>query len=207
MKTIVVTGGTGDLGSVVVPRLLKEYRCAVWYRDEAAFQKLVTLANGSKDLTGLTRLEDAKNVAPVYGLVHLAGGYAEGSKPDDFSRMIETNLMSAVRAVDALHPYFENGGRIVAISSAAALSKPAGLAAYTASKKALNVFIETLAKDFEERDITANALLPSTLDTPENRKRLAPDKLVRRENVAEMIALLLSDRASNVNGQLIAMTA
>lgn len=207
MKTIVVTGGTGELGSVVVPRLLKEYRCAVLYREEATFRKLAASVNGSEALTGLARLEDVTSVAPVYGLVHLAGGFAPGSKPDDFSRMLEANLMSFVRAIDVVRPLFSAGGRIVAISSSITLAKPAGLGAYTASKAALNAFVETLAKELGERHITANALLPSTLDTIENQKNNPPDKLVKRENVAEMIALLLSDRASNVNGQMIAMTA
>jgi len=207
VKTIVVTGGTGELGSVVVPRLLKEYRCAVLYRHEQTFKQLVASVNGSEALIGLARLEDVKDVAPVYGLVHLAGGFVTGATADDFSRMLETNLLSAVRAVDAVRSLLSKGGRIVVISAATTLSKPAGLAAYTASKAALNVFVETLARDLDARDITANALLPSTLDTIENQKRNPPDKLVRRENVAEMIALLLSDRASNVNGQLIAMTA
>lgn len=205
MKTILVTGATGDLGSVVVPRLLKEYRCLAAYRDEDSFKKLAASAGG--DLVGLPDLKDVKRFAPLYGLVHLAGGFSTGSKPADFSSMLDKNLLSAVRAIDAAHAHLEKGGRIVVISAAATLSKPAGLGAYTASKAALNAYVETLAKDFEERDVTVNALLPTTLDTPENRKRLTPDKLVRRENVAEMIVLLLSDRASNVNGQLIAMTA
>jgi NAD(P)-dependent dehydrogenase (short-subunit alcohol dehydrogenase family) len=163
--------------------------------------------NGTGELIGLAALKEVKRVAPVYGLVHLAGGFAAGETPENFTTMLEMNLFSAVRAVEAALPYLEKGGRIVAISSAATLSKPAGLAAYTASKAALNTYVETLAKDLEDRDITANALLPTTLDTPEQRRQLPPDKLVKRENVAEMIALLLSDRAANVNGQLIAMTA
>ena len=199
-----VTGATGDLGTVVVPRLMKEYRCVAWYRDEATFKKLAAL-NG--DLKGIADLKNVKDFAPLYGLVHLAGGFSSGAKLDDFTKMLEMNLLSAVRAVDAARPHLEKAGRIVVISTAATLSKPAGLAAYTASKAALNAYVETLAKDFEERDVTVNALLPTTLDTPENRKQMSPDKLVRRENVAEMIALLLSERASNVNGQLIAMTA
>ncbi|HEU4521055.1 MAG TPA: SDR family oxidoreductase, partial [Thermoanaerobaculia bacterium] len=101
----------------------------------------------------------------------------------------------------------ENGGRIIAISSAASLSRPAGLAAYNASKAALNAYIETLAKDLKGRAITANVLVPTSLDTDANRKEMPEQRLVKRTNVAEMIALLLSDQASAVTGQLIGMSA
>ena len=96
-------------------------------------------------------------------------------------------------------------GRIIAISSAASLAKPAGLAAYTAAKAALNAYVETMSKDLKDRAVTVNALLPTTLDT--GGKRSTTERLVKRENVAEMIALLLSDQASNVSGQLIDMSA
>jgi NAD(P)-dependent dehydrogenase (short-subunit alcohol dehydrogenase family) len=184
MKTVVITGGTGDLGRVVVPRLLREYRCAVLFRDEAQFKKLGQFEN----LIGI-QLDRMKSVAPVYALVHLAGAFAMGGSVEDFSRMLEANLLSAVRAVDAVRPHLEKNGRIVAISSAASLSKPKGMAAYVSAKAALNAFVESLAKEF-----TANAVLPGTIDTD-----------AKRENVAEVIAFLLSDDAATVNGQLIAM--
>lgn len=191
MKTIVITGGTGDLGTVVVPRLLADYRCIVPYRTEESFRKLAMHAN----LVGVQRLQDVVNHAPLYGLVHLAGGFAEGSSPDDFAKMLEVNLMSAVLAVNAVRPHLQNGGRIVAISSAASLTKAPKLAAYSASKTALNAFVETLAKELRDRSITVNALLPATLDTE-----------AKRATVAESIALLLSDQASGITGQLIGMT-
>ena len=90
-------------------------------------------------------------------------------------------------------------------SSAASLAKPSGLAAYTAAKAALNAYVETLAKDLKDKAVTVNALLPTTLDT--GGKTSTTERLVKRENVAEMIALLLSEQASNVSGQLIAMSA
>lgn len=179
MRNVVITGGTGDLGSVVVPRLEREYRC-------------ILLRRGERWVID----------EPVYALVHLAGGFAAGSSADDFAKMFETNVFTAVKAVDATAPHLQDGGRIVAISSVATVGKPAGLAAYVAAKSALNAFIETLAKDLAERQITANAILPAAMDTPAN---AGQEKLVPRAQVAETIAFLLSDAASRITGQLIAM--
>lgn len=175
------------------------------HRDNAAWKKLAADAPSDR-LVGLADGENASTVAPVYGLVMLAGAFGGGSAVADFERMIQANLMSAVRAIDAVLPHLSSPGRIVAISSSAALARPSGLGAYTASKAALNAFVETLAKDLKSREVTVNALLPTALDSAESAKNSA-ERLVKRENVAEMISLLLSAQASNVSGQLIAMTA
>ena len=200
-----LTGGTGDLGSIVVPRLAVEYRCAVIYRHEDAWKKLQSSPAGDR-LIGIREGDDLRSLAPIYGLVLLAGGYAGGSSLNDFTALLEKNLLSAVRVIDAASPHLASPGRIIAISSAASLAKPAGLGAYSASKAALNSFVETLAKDLKEKNITVNALLPTALDTGRARPA-GSERQVKRENVAEMISLLLSDQASNVSGQLIAMTA
>jgi NAD(P)-dependent dehydrogenase (short-subunit alcohol dehydrogenase family) len=195
----VVTGGSGDLGAAVLPRLVRDYRCVAPYRSEAARAKLPDRVVALPDLS---RLE-----GPVFALVHLAGGFAAGSSVEQFQMMIETNLMSAVHAVNAVLPHIEDRGRIVTVSSAVSLTRPSGLAAYTASKAALNAYVETLAKDLKDRSITVNALLPTNLDSPANQKDMPAERLVKRSNVAEMIALLLSDQATNISGQLIGMSA
>ena len=169
MKTLVVTGATGDLGSVVVPRLLQEYRCVATYRSEESWRRVARHPN----LIGVPRLEDVARHAPIFALVHLAGGFRAGSSPDDFAAMFETNVLPAVRAVEAVLPHLEQGGRIIAVSSMASKTTPKGLAAYSASKAALNAFIDTLAKS-----VTAHVLLPDTLDTDEKRARLA-DEIAR----------------------------
>ena len=184
MKTILVTGGTGSLGSVVVPRLEREYRCVLIRRGEHA----ETIARAS---------------APVYALVNLAGGFAAGSVAESdeaaWMSMIQSNVLAFVNAARGAIPHMEKGGRIVAISSIASLMKPAGIAAYAVSKSALNTAVEILAKELKPRGITANALLPDTLKS-------GSASGVPLENVADAIAFLLSDAAANINGSLIPMS-
>ncbi|MBK5259405.1 MAG: SDR family NAD(P)-dependent oxidoreductase [Thermoanaerobaculia bacterium] len=203
MKTILISGGTGDLGSIVVPRMLREYRCVVLYRSESSWDKLKNAAK-SKELIGMRESDGAK-LEPLYAVVNLAGGFGPGGTVTDFEKLFEMNVLAAAATINLALPHLMDGGRIVAISSAVSLTRPAGLAAYAASKAALNAYIETLAKELKDRHITANALLPTTLDSSSAAK--SAERLVKRENVAEMIALLLSEQGSNITGQLIGMSA
>jgi NAD(P)-dependent dehydrogenase (short-subunit alcohol dehydrogenase family) len=205
MPTLLLIGATGDLGHGVVARLARDYRCVVVHRSAEAFETL--RSDTGAVLIGIDSLEGIAAFAPIHGLVHLAGGFTTGSSAADYVKMFETNVLPAVRAVEATVPHLADRGRIVAVSAAASLTKPAGLAAYTASKAALNATVETLAKDLRPRGITANALLPTTLDTPANRASMRPDQLVPLERIAETIAFLLSEAAQSVTGQLIVMSA
>jgi len=185
MNTLIITGGTGVLGSVVVPRLEREYRCVLLRRDD---DPAAVIGKAS----------------PVYGLVHLAGGFAMGAVADSdeaaWTNMLAANLMTFVNAARAAIPHLQPGGRIVAISSRATLETPPGMAAYVASKTALNVTIEVLAKELRASKVTVNALLPNTL-----KEGTTPG--VPLENVAEAIAYLLSAAAANITGALIPMNA
>lgn len=184
MKRLLITGGTGGLGSVVVPRLSREYECILMRRDE------------TQSIDG-----------PLFGVVALAGAYAAGSSTETAQQMIEANLYSFTRALDLASPHLEEGGRVVAISSVASLTQPATLAAYAASKAALNAYILTLAHEFSPRRITANALLPTALATAPMRAQMPADKLVPLDRVAEWIAFLLSENGAGVTGQLIKLEA
>lgn len=139
MKSLLITGASGNLGHAVVAHFEKEYHC-------------IAVARG-----------ETPKVDAVFGVLHLAGAFSMGSKLEDFEKMLDASLISGVRAIESVRDKIEDGGRIVAISSLASLKKPVGMAAYIAAKSALNAYIEVLAKELEKRRITANALLPSTL--------------------------------------------
>jgi NAD(P)-dependent dehydrogenase (short-subunit alcohol dehydrogenase family) len=203
MQTLVVIGATGDLGRGVVPRLARDYRLVIIYREAELFARLQEENGGA--LTGYGSLERVAEAAPIHGLVHLAGGFATGSAAADFTKMFSINVLPFAQAVEAISPHLSERGRIVAISAAASQTRPAGLAAYSASKAALNATIETLAKDLRPRGITANALLPTTLDTPANRASMKPDQLVPLERIADTIAFLLSEAAQQLTGQLLVL--
>ena len=195
MKTVIVTGGTGGLGTVVVERLARDYDCVLLGRDDFATDETL-------------RAAVAKNGAP-YGLVHMAGGYAGGTSPETWDQMISLNLTLAVRAIRSTLAAMrrDQPGRIVAISSEATITKSAGAAAYVVSKTALNALIEMTAAELAGTPITANALLPGTLDTPASRKAMPDAPRVPLERVAETIAFLLSEGAGSVNGALIRLQA
>lgn len=200
-RTLVVTGGTGDLGHAVVARLARDYRCLVLYRTEESWLRLHEAIPGD-NVAGITEPPQE----PVYGVVHLAGAFTMSSAIDDFRRMLDASLFSLVTVLDAVKENIVDGGRIVAISSAATVTKPGGMSAYVAAKSALNATIESLANELRSRKITANAVLPSSLDTAAMRDAMPHERLIPLAEVAETIAFLLSDAADHISGQLIAMT-
>ena len=192
MKTLLVTGGTGNLGTLVVERLKREYNCVLLSRDD--------VANPSKAFD-----------RPFYGLVHLVGGFASGSVTDTSAEtwhlMIESNVTAAFNVIHAALPKIERPGRIVAISSIASIEKFKGAAAYIVSKSALNTLIEVTAAEIGGSGITANALLPATLDTPAMREEMPKARRVPLDRVADAVMFLLSEAAANINGAMIPLRA
>jgi NAD(P)-dependent dehydrogenase (short-subunit alcohol dehydrogenase family) len=97
-------------------------------------------------------------------------------------------------------------GRIVAVGSRVGVESAAGLSAYGVSKAGLNALIQTIAAETREHGVTANVVLPSTIDTPGNRKAM-PDadfsQWVAPEKIAQQILWLCSEAASDISGALI----
>jgi NAD(P)-dependent dehydrogenase (short-subunit alcohol dehydrogenase family) len=203
MRTLLITGATGGLGSEVLPLLSREYDCVAMSRSGAGGVK-ADLADPASVRAAVQSI-----AKPIYGLVHLAGGYAPGSiaetSDDTWSSMLALNLTGAFVAIRETLAVMDrdSAGRIVVIGSEASLTKAPGSAAYTVSKSGLNALIEIAAKELRGSKITANALLPSALDTPAMRGAMPREKLVPLAKVGESLLFLLSDAASHISGALI----
>jgi len=211
VKTVLIPGGTGGLGTAVVRRLAADYRCVVLYRDQQRFdalKKVVDVDGVAADVANNADVSRAvASIGELHAVVHLVGGFATGDDPDTGSKMISRNLVAAVNVIRAVVPPLAGGGRLVAISPSATLDRPAGLSAYVVSKSALNALVQILAVELKDRSITVNALLPSSLGTPAMKSQAGPAELVPTESLAETIGWLLSDAAANVSGTLIPLRA
>jgi NAD(P)-dependent dehydrogenase (short-subunit alcohol dehydrogenase family) len=142
-------------------------------------------------------------------IVNAVGGFAGGDLAStslaEWRRLIDLNLTSAVVGCRAVLPAMRAArrGRIVNVASRAVVPPLGGFIAYTVSKSAVIALTQALAHEERPHGITVNAVLPSTMDTPANRRAM-PDadrsSWVSTEAVADVIAYLASDSASAVSG-------
>lgn len=217
-KVIVVTGGFGVLGSTLGQQLLERgARIALLDRSDrpsnSPSDSGSLLALGGVDLTSEASAHSALNQVSEHfgridGLVNVAGGFAwetleEGSLAT-WDRLYQMNLRTAVVASQAVLPHLSKaGGRIVNIGAQASLKAGMGMGAYAASKAGVSRLTEALAEELKDRHITVNAVLPSIIDTPTNRKDMPDAEFSRWVSPAQLtavIAFLLSDAADAVTG-------
>jgi NAD(P)-dependent dehydrogenase (short-subunit alcohol dehydrogenase family) len=219
-RTALVTGATGGLGTQVTKALLEAGFAVVGLApkiqphdfDHPHFTALPAT------LDSLTAAKQAVDtVLAHFGkidlLAHLVGGFAGGqmiADTDDaaFKRMLDMNLMSAFHILRAVLPPMRQArsGRIIAIGSRAAESPGAMVGAYSASKAALVSLIRTVAIESKDLGITANVILPGTIDTPANRKDMpAADtsQWVQPVSIASLIVWLAGDGGKDVTGAAI----
>jgi NAD(P)-dependent dehydrogenase (short-subunit alcohol dehydrogenase family) len=215
-----VTGADGGLGTHVTRALLDSGATVVGVSKNiqpSSFHGPAFVALSAD----LSSAENAKTlvdgVVSQFGkvdiLAHLVGGFAGGktiaeTDPATFQRMLDLNLNSAFYVLRAVIPHMRRAGagRIIAIGSRAAEDPGPGVGAYSASKAALVSLIQTVALENKDLAITANVLLPGTMDTPANRKAM-PDadisKWVQPASVASLIVWLASEAGKDVNGAVI----
>jgi NAD(P)-dependent dehydrogenase (short-subunit alcohol dehydrogenase family) len=228
-KVALVTGATGGLGRVIVRRLVEQgARVAAVYRDEAKFLSLLAeisppadaVAGFAADVTVEAGVIDlVQNVMARFGRIDIAlavaGAYRGGTDiagagTADWDSLMSLNLRAVFLCLKSILPHMvrQNYGRIVAVSARQAVDRKARAksGAYSVSKAGLIVLIETIAEEFKKYDITANCLLPGTIDTPANRAALSgadASKWVPPEDVAEAVLFLASEDSRAVNGAAI----
>ncbi len=226
-KVAIITGGTGSLGSALVKTFLDEgARVAVPIHRNRALGALERANAGSLERLVFVPadLASQKDVRHFVGkvltewrcvdvLIHAVGSYAGGKRveevtEEEWDRLNDVNLKSAFLMCNAVLPSMrERGfGRIVTVGAMHALRPTAKRGPYQISKRALLTLTETIAEEVKGSGITANAIVPSTILTPENVESM-PDadtsKWVRPEEIALLAAFLCTVEAGSINGNAI----
>ncbi|MBI3475730.1 MAG: SDR family NAD(P)-dependent oxidoreductase [Acidobacteria bacterium] len=219
-KIVLVTGANGGLGKHVTEALLNTGATVVGVSrkiqqtdfSSPAFTALpgeISTASGAKSVVD--------NIVSQFGrldvVAHTVGGFAGGQSvaetdDDTFQNMLDLNLNATFFLLRAAIPVLRKagGGRIIAIGSRASLEPGAGVGAYSASKAAMVSLIKTIALENKDAGITANAILPGTIDTPANRKAMPTadfSKWVQPATIAALLAWLASNDGKDVNGAVI----
>lgn len=202
-RHVVVTGGTGALGRAVVDALLSSgASCHVPHRGAAP----ADMPRSERlHLTGGIELSDEAHVMRYYaelpGLwasIHTAGGFAAAPVLATTLAALrvqhDQNLVSAfLCSREAARRLGGQGGRIVNVAARAAAEIEAGKIAYTIAKAGVVALTRALAEELRPAGVLVNAILPSTMDTPANRKAMgsAPEVVARWAKTSDVAATIL----------------
>lgn len=218
-RIVVVTGASGNLGKAVV-RAFEACGDEVVRVDRSAGSS----SAGLHVAVDLLDPADAQRIATAaverYGridaLCNLAGGFAMGedvhaTSDATWTKMWDLNVATMVNASRAVVPVMleRGGGAIVNVGAFGAQRGGARMGAYAASKSAVMRLTESMSAELRDRGINVNAVLPTTLDTPENRNAMPdadPSTWVALDDLANVIAFLASPRAKAMHGALVPVT-
>jgi len=222
-KAILISGGFGILGRALAESAVKAgAKVALVDRADAP----ADLPEGVIALGGVNLIDPAGSaeaaskahaaLGGLDGVANVAGGFtwitASDATADDWKKMFELNVATAVNLSKAALPYLKQSKRcpgIVNIAAKGALSAAAGMGPYAASKAGVLKLTEAMAEELKADGIRINAVLPSIIDTPQNRADMPksdPGKWVAPADLSAVILFLLSDAAFAVTGAQIVVT-
>jgi NAD(P)-dependent dehydrogenase (short-subunit alcohol dehydrogenase family) len=223
-KMIVVTGAFGALGRAVAAAAA-ERGANVAAIDHATSPPVGlveqlgsnALVLGGVDLSSYSAAKTAMAQVKIkFGrldvLLNIAGGFQwetlEGGRPESWDHMYALNLKTALYSCQGALPYLLEGGsgRIINVGAQSALHGASGFGAYAASKSAVHRLTESLADELKHRGVTVNAVMPSIIDTPANRRDMPKadfERWVKPADLAAVMLFLASDEAKVVTGALI----
>jgi NAD(P)-dependent dehydrogenase (short-subunit alcohol dehydrogenase family) len=222
-RHVIVTGGTGALGSAMVGALVEAGAiCHVPYIHRAEAERFRWRDHGQVKLVADIELTDEAAVVRLYervpklwASIHLAGGFAMApigeTAKSDLIKQIGMNFVTAFlccRAAVTAMMHAGEGGRIVNVATRPALEwrAGAGMVAYTASKSAVAALTVALAEEVVKSGILVNAVAPSTMDTPANRRAMPNadhETWPKVEDVATTILFLASPHNRVTRGAVV----
>ena len=207
-RHVVVTGGTGALGTAVLDALLQAgATCHVPYRNERAIERSPHRGNARVSFVAVGDLADETLVTRYYegfdrlwASIHIAGGYASApiARSDKalLMQQLDSNLVSSYlcsRAAAIALRRLGSGGRIVNVAARQALEPRlgSGSVAYTIAKAGVAALTTALGAELASEDILVNAVAPSIMDTPANRKAMPKADFASWPKVEEVAATIL----------------
>lgn len=217
MKTIFVPGGSGGLGSKLVPYLSeKGYR--VIYTGHAGpldfsaanteFLPWDMSADSTTDL--LNRL---KQVGAIDGWIHAVGGFWMGgdlpdTPHDKMMQQMQLNFDSAVLLTPTLTDLMSKSpyARLIFMGGLPGLYAMSGMGAYGVSKAALTHYFKVLSEELKSTSIRTTMLVPSIIDTPANRDAMPDanfDEWVSPQQIADVCNFLLTDAAKTIHNSIL----
>ena len=225
-KTVMITGAAGNLGRAVVDAFASRGANLVLVVRDAATAATTFGAGTERLFFAAADLLDASAVANAVNqaigrfgridvLCNLAGGFRMGSpvhetSDADWAFLLDINARTLLHTARAVVPRMleppGRGGKIVNVGANAALKGVARMGAYVASKSAVIRITESMAAELRAHAINVNCVLPTTIDTPENRKAMPdadPKQWVAPHDLANVIVFLASPAANAIHGAAI----
>jgi NAD(P)-dependent dehydrogenase (short-subunit alcohol dehydrogenase family) len=221
-KAVVITGAFGALGAATA-LVAAEQGARLALIERSSQPRAVP--KDAHVLRGVELTDEAQASAAIRAaheqlqgldvLINIAGAFrwqtvADGD-PAGWDQMFAVNLKTALHASRAAIPFLRHSkqGRIINVGANAALKAGAGMGPYAASKAAVHRLTESLAEELKQDNVTVNAVLPSTIDTPANRADMPKAdfaKWVTPRALAEVILFLASDAGAPITGALLPVT-
>lgn len=235
-KVAIVTGGSRGIGAAISRKLAAEgAKIVVNYTKNADAANRVAQAiveSGGEARAAQADISDsvqgkwlvAETVA-YFGyldiLVNNAALSGNGMRPltsiDEahYDSLFNLNVRGLLFLTQVAAQVMRDGGRIINISSGAAVVSPPGMAVYSASKAAVEALTKSIASELGPRQITVNVVSPGVTETDMLHETLSPEmckamirqtplgRLGQPEDIAEAVAFLVSDEARWITGQVI----
>ena len=221
-RTVVVTGAAGNLGRAVA-QAFANLGASLVLLDV----KRGSLQDGASQIFLETNLFDAESVQDAIKkaldrfkridvLCNIAGAFRMGppvheTKDADWDFLFDVNARSVLHTSRAVVPLMlkSGGGKIINVGAYAAQKGAAAMGAYVASKSAVIRITETMAAELRDKNINVNCVLPTIIDTPDNRAAMPkadPRRWVSTQDLAAVIVFLASDAARALHGAAIPVT-
>lgn len=222
-RTVLLTGAGGQLGKAVAAAFAQTgARLVLVDRHEQALQAAFTagpdVALVPADLLDPERTQAAvaqatERFGGIDVLCHLAGGFRMGeavheTTPETWDFLFDINARTLVNISRAVVPQMlrQGGGKIVTVGASAAQKGMAQMGAYCASKSGVIRLSEAMSAELKEKNINVNCVLPTIIDTPDNRRGMPgvdPARWVAPQALADVIVFLASDNARALHGACI----